>query len=357
MKTLRLYLCKPALPLLLLLLFQGAIWAQIGGYSTYKFLDLPTSAREAALGGGLITGGDFDIGSTLNNPSLIHPAMAGQTALNYVDYLAGINYGYVATAQAIKGLGTFVLGLQYVNYGKFNEADPTGLVTGTFTPADYSFNVGYAAALDSNFRCGATLRTIYSHLDQYTSFGSSADLAITYTNVDHLLATSLMMQGLGYQWTTYVAGNHEPLPFQLQWAISKKLPKAPFRFTLTATHLERWDLTYVDSVTLPQVLDPTQPAPKPTAIAKVADQLGRHIVLSVEAYLGSNFVIRLAYNYQRQQELQLAGYGSLAGFSVGAGIKIRRFTLSYGYAQYTIGAGSNHLSISTNLQELYHRKS
>ncbi len=343
--------------LVALVSIQGFSFAQIGGYSTYKFLDLPTSAREAALGGTLITGGDFDIGSTLNNPALISPKMNGQLALNYVSYLADINYGYVATAQPIKGIGTVVFGMQYVNYGKFNEADPTGLITGSFTPADYSFNMGYAKQLDSNFTCGGTLKTIYSHLDQYTSIGSAIDLALTYSKPEKFLASSLMIKGIGYQWTTYVANNHEPLPFQIQWAISKKLPKAPFRFTLTATHLERWDLTYVDSVNIPQVLDPTQPVAKPTVVATFADQLARHMILSVEAYLGQNFVIRLAYNYQRQQELKLVGYGSLAGFSLGAGIKVSRFTISYGYAQYTIGAGSNHISISTNLNELYRRKS
>jgi hypothetical protein len=333
------------------------IFSQIGGNSAYEFLNLPFSAREAAAGGTLITVKDDDINLTFHNPALISEGMDNHFALSYVDYIADINYGYAAYSKTFANVGSFVIGMQYVNYGKFIEADPTGLITGSFTAADYSFNVGYCRQLDSMFSVGATLKTIYSNLDTYTSLGSAADLGATYSNPHNLFTASAVVSGIGYQWMTYSNGDQEPIPFEIQLGISKRLKKAPFRFSLIYQHLEKWDLTYVDPTDPNTTINPltgttTSHGPDNNFFYK----LGLHMVGSAEILIGKNFAIRVGYNYERQQELKILGQSSIAGFSGGFGFKISKFNFSYSYAQYSPAGASNTFTVTSGLSEFYRRQ-
>ena len=49
----------------------GQTQAQIGGESTYQFLNLMSSPRQAALGGKVITNVDYDVTQALYNPATI----------------------------------------------------------------------------------------------------------------------------------------------------------------------------------------------------------------------------------------------------------------------------------------------
>ena len=52
--------------------FSNQLYAQIGGQSTYEFLNLTNSARLAALGGEFVSVTDNDISLMMCNPSLIN---------------------------------------------------------------------------------------------------------------------------------------------------------------------------------------------------------------------------------------------------------------------------------------------
>ena len=57
-------------------------FAQLGGNSTYQFLNLISSPRQAALGGKIITNVDYDVTQGLYNPATINLEMDNQLALN-----------------------------------------------------------------------------------------------------------------------------------------------------------------------------------------------------------------------------------------------------------------------------------
>src|ERR1700722_4462126 len=84
--------------------------AQIGGSGTYEFLNLPNSARVAALGGVNIAVKDSDVNSAFQNPSLLDSTMANQFSVSYVSYFAGIYWGYVGYAMDAGKVGTFDFG-------------------------------------------------------------------------------------------------------------------------------------------------------------------------------------------------------------------------------------------------------
>ena len=129
--------------------------AQTGGNTVYNFLNLIPNARIAALGGYAPAVRDHDLNIGLINPALLNKQMHNQLSLNYLNFVSGINYGMVGYGFHTEKLGTFSAGMQYINYGKFIEADETSLQTGTFTGGEYAFNIGWGKKIDSVFTIGA----------------------------------------------------------------------------------------------------------------------------------------------------------------------------------------------------------
>ena len=78
-----------------IIVFSGIaqVQAQLGGESTYQFLNLMSSPRQAALGGKVLTNVDYDVTQGLYNPATINVDMDNQLAINYSSYLGDIRYG------------------------------------------------------------------------------------------------------------------------------------------------------------------------------------------------------------------------------------------------------------------------
>jgi len=328
--------------------------AQTGGNNTYEFLNLTNPARVAALGGTLISVKDNDLNLSFQNPALLDSTMHNELAMSYTDYFAGIHYGYAAYSRTYKKIGSFSAGMQYLDYGSFTSATNTGEITGQFRANENSLNLSYGRHIDSMFSVGATLKTIYSKLDTFVSFGSAVDIGGVYNNPKHFFSTALVVKNIGKQWKTY-NGVHEPLPFEIQIGVSKKLSHAPFRLNFTGTHLEKWDMTYIDPSL--QTVDPITGAPiVKKKLNTFGDKLARHLVVGAEILLSKNFHLRLGYNYERRQEMKLEGHAGITGFSFGFGLKVSKFNLSYAYAKYHMAGGPNHFTISTNFSDFYSKK-
>lgn len=333
--------------LTVLLLFTTKLFSQIGGSHVYDFLNLPSNARIAALGGTMITVKDHDLNMAFQNPSVLNSQMNNQATFSYIPYFADIKYGYAAYAHTYDSIGTFSLGMQFVNYGKFDAADATGIITGSFNASDYSFNIGYGRQLDSLFSVGATLKTIYSHYENYTSVGMAADLAVNYFNSKKQVCMTLLVRNLGYQFKTYTSSNHEPLPFEIQYGISKKMGKAPFRLALQVTHLEKFDITFTNPNDLSET-DPLTGEPIQKEITTV-NKIMRHFIPSIEIIISKNFMLRAAYNFQRRNELAFSSRKGASGVSFGFGFGIKRFAFNYGHEVYNLAGGTNLFSVNVAL--------
>lgn len=329
-------------------------FSQTGGNNTYEFLNLTNPARVAALGGTLISVKDNDLNLSFQNPALLDSTMHNELAMSYTDYFAGIHYGYAAYSRTYKKIGSFSAGMQYLDYGNFTAATVTGEITGQFTSNEYCMNLAYGRHIDSMFSVGATLKTIYSKLATFTSYGNAVDIGGVYNNTKHFFSTALVIKNIGRQWKPY-DNIREPLPFEIQLGVSKKLAHAPFRLNLTAAHLEKWNLTYTDPNAI--TVDPITKAPiEKKKLGAFGDKLARHLVLGGEILLSKNFHLRVGYNYERRQELKLEGHTGITGFSFGFGLKVSKFNLSYAYARYHMAGGPNHFTISTNFSEFYSKK-
>ncbi|MCK5856187.1 MAG: type IX secretion system protein PorQ [Bacteroidales bacterium] len=336
----------------ILLSYSLSSKAQLGGSKTYMFLNMANSARVSALGGNYVPIYDNDITLAYSNPSLINEKMHGQFSLNYLNYFEDVNAGFVAYGHEFNKIGTFVATLQFLSYGDFIERDEVGRELGSFRASEYALTIGWAKKLSDHFQIGVNLKNIYSKLEIYKSYGIAADLALSYINEEKHLTSSFIVKNIGRQITTYNGGDREPIPFEIQWGVSKKFEHAPFRLVLLLNDLQKWDLTYTDPNKEPE-LDPFTGEPVENSSGwHFGDKLMRHAIFGVELAPGKgNFLVQLAYNYRRRQELKIASRTALVGFSFGFGIKISKFKLSYSHANYHLAGGTNTFTITTNFSD------
>jgi len=341
-----------SLILVLLTVLPLSLLAQLGGKSTYQFLTLPTSARSASLGGYAISQRDGDINLVADNPALLDSRMANHAALSYINYISDINFGYATYAREVGNTGVWSGGLQFINYGEFTEADFTGQQIGTFSAGEYALNTTYSRALDSLFQVGGSFKVIYSSFYGLQSMGLAVDMGATYQSKNKRFTAAIVAKNFGAQVITYRKGNREPLPAEMQIGISKRVNHAPFRISLLYRHLQQWDLDYES----PQDLLEQENSQTSTGIESeenffTFDKFMRHMVMGVEFLPSKNFNIRLAYNYQRRQELKLNQRTGITGLSFGLGLRVNKFHISYGLASYHLAGISNHITFSTNLSD------
>lgn len=338
---------------LLLTGIMSQAWGQPGG-KAFQFLEVTNSARVGALGGDAAAFLDDDLDLAFHNPSLLSRELHHHMALNYVNYFAGVNFGYASAAAKIGRKGTLAGGIHYLNYGKFQGADETGQLTGTFRAADYSVNIMYARPVDSLLTLGLTVKSVYSDLEMYNSTAIAFDAGITYRNPGSKFAASLVMRNIGFQVNAYYPeGGGEPLPFNIALGITQGLQYAPLTFYVLADHLEKWDLTYTTAEEKENETETmTGESASESGFDVFIDKFMRHMIVGTEFNLGRNITLRAGYNYRRRQEMKIESKPAMVGFSWGIGINVSKFRISYGHALYHLAGATNHFSFSMDLDEL-----
>ncbi len=343
--------CCRLVPFLFFLCSIGA-YAQNGAESIYRFLHLAPSARIASLGESLITVYDDDVNLAYANPSLLNPTMNGRLAFNHNFFLDQANHGYFSYGHHIEkwNLSSFV-GLKYINYGDFTATDVFGDEQGQFQASEMAVSIGLARRLYERLSLGVNLNFVQSSFERYGSMGLATDLAASYILDDQNLLFSLVVGKLGGQITGF-ADIREPMVPNIQLGMSKRLSRLPFRYSIIMHSLNRWNLLY----DTPDRQAGGLFGPEEGQVSKfgqTVDLFFRHVIVNGEFLIGKydNLRLRIGYNHQRRRELSLANINSFSGFSYGIGFKINRFRLDYGYAAYHIAAGTNHISISTNLSD------
>ena len=317
----------------------GCFWAtgfsQTGGDNIYEFLNLTHSAYVSSIGGTNVSTVNNDPNMAYHNPGLLNSTMDNNAALSYVNYFAGINYGMAMYARSFAGIGNFGLGLTYFNYGSFIGADPSGVITGLFPASEYALSFMYSRSIDSLFKIGINVKPIISHLENYTSFGIAVDIGASWHSRNELFSAGITLKNIGMQITSYAGESKQPLPFEIQAGVSQKLAHAPFRFSLTIRHLEKFDLTheYIAEIASDK------------SGSDFGENLLRHLIFGVELIPHKNFYLSGGYNHQRRSELKVDAKGATVGFSWGFGIKTSAVDFEFGQAIYHLAGSSNHITM------------
>ena len=322
-------------------------FAQVGGESTYQFLNLVSSPRQAALGGKVLTNYDYDVTQALYNPATINLDMDNQLALNYTSYLGGIGYGTAAYAYTVdRRTQTFHAGVTYINYGDFDGYDEEGNSTGSFSGNEAALSLGYAFNIPrSDIYVGANVKLITSKLEQYSSFGAALDIGAIYIDEDLDFHAALAVRNIGTQISTY-AGLREPLPLEIDFGISQTLENMPLRWHVTFENLQTWNIAKPNPARSTIDLEDNQTEEK---IGFFNNAL-RHLILGAELFPEKGFNIRLGYNFRRAEELRIVDQRNFSGLSFGVGLKMNKMRFSYTHARYSSAANTSFFGLHIDLQ-------
>ncbi|MCC1483743.1 type IX secretion system protein PorQ [Winogradskyella immobilis] len=332
---------------LFFLLIAFPSFAQLGGESTYQFLNLVSSPRQAALGGKIITNFDYDVSESLYNPASINSDQHNQLALNYSSYLGGIGYGTASYAYTWdRHVQTFHFGITYINYGDFDGFDLNGVSTGSFSgnevaiSAAYNYNIPF-----TDFYIGGRLKIITSQLEQFNSVGGALDFGFMYVNEDIDFNAAITVRNLGTQFTTY-AGENEPIPFEVNFGLSQTLEYIPLRWHLTLDNLQKWPIGRPNPARVTTDLSGNQTKEN----VGFFNNALRHLILGAELWPDKGFNLRFGYNFRRAEELRIVDQRNFSGLSFGLGMKINKLRFSYTHARYTGAANTSFVGLQIDLQ-------
>jgi hypothetical protein len=327
-----------------------------GGQYVFQTLGMSTGARLTALGGTQIAVKDDDLVFAAANPAALNPSMSGRMTFNHNFYLSDIQHGYAAYAQQLPKWGFTVHGaLQYLDFGDLKRADEFGNVQGEVKAAEQQFMVGAAKPLSEKVSLGLNVRLGNSVLDTYRSTALSADAGLLYADSARRFTAAIVLKNAGTQISTY-GDTRESLPFDVQIGLTKRLKHLPFRLGVVLHHLHDWDIRYNDpNADDDDVLLFGEEQQTENKLNTEIDNFFRHLIFNGEFLLGKNevFRVRVGYNHLRKRELSVRNYRSLAGFSGGVGVKIKRFRIDVGFATYHLAGGVLHLGVGTNLRDFF----
>ncbi len=307
------------------------------GTNVYPFLNVPTSARQAALGGDAISVRDFDVNFAGINPALINLDMDNRIGLNYASYLAGTTLGSINYVKDLQEGHFISINARVLDYGKIPRTDEFGQTNGDFSALDASVGIGYAYQFEEDFTIGANLNYITSKIDNYTSAAISANAGVTYHNEQSKETLALVFRNFGYQFQPY-NGIRENLPFRADLGYTKILPEFPLAYTLTYHDLQQFNISQTVDINGQEV--------------GFGRKLLDHLSGGIELFPEQAFNLRLGYNVKRGNELAVLDQRSFAGLSFGFGIKISSLRFDYSHVRYHNASNINQIGLMLDLIEL-----
>jgi hypothetical protein len=334
---------------------SGMSQAQVtGGQHVFSFLRLPQSPHISALGGINVSNPSQEVAMALQNPAQMRPVMHNELSLSYNSYYAGISIANLAYGYHIPKLSatSFVLGVQYLNYGSFDVSDNIGNVQGSIQATDYVVSLGASHAYGERWRYGGALKYASSSYGPNKASGLMADVGITYTDTANLIAVGAAARNIGFMTRKYTGADNEPLPFDLQFSVSKRFAHLPLRVMATLHHLYEWDVRYNNPADLETSSLIGSPDSSQLTNPHFADKLFRHFIFGAELVPGGKITITVAYNHLHRGELSIKDKTGLAGFSFGAGLNLNKFKVHYARTYYHIAGAYNEFGLSMSLGRL-----
>lgn len=319
-----------------ILYFSFTVSAQ-SGENVYPFMNIPVSARQAALGGDAISVRDNDVNFAGINPSLLNLDMDNMLSLNYAFYLADSKFGTIAYAKDLGRGNLLSINARYLDYGSMPRTDESGAISGDFSAMDASVGVGYALQFEDDWTIGANVNLITSKIDNYTSMAVAANLGVAYHLEENKETVSLLVRNFGDQIKTY-NGEKEKMPFRIDLGYTRILDNFPVALTITAHDLQKFNISQDYNNNGQEVKFPR----------KVFD----HLSFGAELFPEQSFNIRLGYNVKRGNELAILQQRSFAGLSFGFGFKISSFKFDFAHVRYANASNVNQIGITMDLIEL-----
>lgn len=310
--------------------------AQIGE-NVYPFLNIPFSARQAALGGDAVSVRDYDVAFSGVNPGLMNLDQDQMVSANFASYLADSKYGTISYVKDL-GYGHLIgFNARYMDYGKMPRTNEGAEINGDFAAMDASLGLSYAFQFDEDFTIAGGFNFVTSKIDTFTSMAVVGNAGVTYHNRMSNETLALVFRNFGYQFKTY-NGLRENVAFRVDLGYTKILDEFPIALTITAHDLQKFNIS--------QKLNNNGQEIQWTR--KIAD----HLSVGAELFPEQSFNIRVGYNVRRGNELAVLDQRSFAGLSAGFGIKISSFRFDYAHIRYHNSSNVNLFGLTMDLIEV-----
>lgn len=327
----------------IVLIFVGMVpaRAQFGGQSSFQFLNIPSHARLAALGGVNVSTSNREINYFFSNPASVSDSLAGWASASYLFHVADIGQASFAYAQDFKNIGMLSFGVQHITYGDIEGYDDTGLQTDLYASGETALLISKSHQV-SHFRLGATVKTVFSNLAGFRSMAMMFDFGGVFVHPRQALTIGLVFKNIGVVLKDYSETYSAGVPFDVQVGITYKPEHMPLRFSVTAYNLSQPGELYDD--------------PNNSEDVGVVDKVMSHLNVGAEILLHRNFNALIGYNHLRQNELQLDAGGGGSGFTFGLAASIRAFDISISTSRYAVGNSNYTFTVAGNLQSMILRK-
>lgn len=317
-------------------LCAGILAAQ-EGTNIYPFLNIPVSARQAALGGDAVSVRDFDVSFAGVNPGLMNLEQDQMISVNYSSYLADSKYGTISFVKDLEEGHLIGFNARYMDYGKIPRTDESAEISGNFSALDASVGLMYAYQFDEDFTIAGGANFVTSKIDNYTSMAVIGSAGVTYHNKLSNETLALVFRNFGYQFKSF-NGVRENVAFRVDLGYTKILDEFPVALTITAHDLQKLNISQ----------DLNNNGQEIRWTRKVAD----HISVGAELFPQQAFNIRFGYNVRRGNELAVLDQRSFAGLSAGFGIKISSFRFDYAHVRYHNSSNVNMFGVTLDLIEV-----
>ncbi len=324
MKRLFTLLCALCSCLLPVLRKSAATVSAQTGTTAYEFLNIPTSAHSAALGGNNVSAVEDDATFLFTNPALIANVADKTLNFNYMSYMSSSTKLSASFVKAAGERGTWALGGQVVSYGKMKETTANFEQIGEFSASDIAIQGGYTYMLTDRWSGGVQGKVIMSNYGEFKSTGLAVDLGVNYYDVDKGFSFGLVAQNVGGQ-VDALYDKTEKIPFNLAMGVSKDFANAPIRLSFTFQDLTHWDSDYYT------VNDKKLSAGK---------RFINHFALGADIFPSDQIWVALGYNFRRANEMKVLDSSHWAGFSLGGGISIKKFKVGVAYGKYHASSSS-----------------
>ncbi len=315
----------------ILLFFSFPVVAQFPGYQS---LQLPSGARNAALGDQIVSLSG-DITQFVHNPAALDSIEVTDVAISFSPYFAGIYQFSGQYYLPFEKIGGMALGLSYLDYGDFISTDASGNTGDEFSGADYVIALGKSHRI-SSFTMGVNLKLAHQSIETYNSTAVLIDFGGMYHYPKGDFKIGLVFKNIGFRLNDFFGSSSTMFPTDIQIGTSIKPQYMPVRFTLTAHNLLQEGLVFEEDENI-------------SGTVRAFDQFFRRVNLGAELILSKNVHFLLGYNHLRRQELSLEETGAGSGFSYGLMVGIKRFTLRYARSVYHARGGANFFTLQTNI--------
>lgn len=326
--------------------------AQItGGQSSFAFLQTPQSAKIAAIGGDNVSSYGNDPSMVYKNPALLNNDMTNRVNVNVTSFKSGTKLSSLHYVVPESKIGIFSVGLTYLNYGVLTRRDESGANQGEFFANDFILH-GSKAFKQDNFVIGFTPKIAFSQIERYNAMAFATDIGGTFNHPEKNITVGLTIQNVGFTLKNYSEVNGK-LPFNATGGVTVKPEHMPLKMSITAHHLQQFDIVYDDPNQRNQpffITDSTEYK------VPLGNKILRHFTIGGEFILSENFNFRMGYNFQRRRELRLTDKSGGAGFSFGFMIKTKAYQIDFTKVYNNYAGRPIYLSIIIDFNNILKRK-